>query len=64
MQLICLQVYKPLNTFIALVGLEVWSDNDKISVTAPAGATLDAFTTWRNNYLVKIKPNDNAHLIR
>uniref|UniRef100_A0A673YVV1 ADAM metallopeptidase domain 28 n=1 Tax=Salmo trutta TaxID=8032 RepID=A0A673YVV1_SALTR len=56
-------VYKPLNTFIALVGLEVWSDSDKISVTAPAGATLDAFTTWRNNYLVKIKPNDNAHLI-
>uniref|UniRef100_A0A673YV67 ADAM metallopeptidase domain 28 n=1 Tax=Salmo trutta TaxID=8032 RepID=A0A673YV67_SALTR len=57
------EVYKPLNTFIALVGLEVWSDSDKISVTAPAGATLDAFTTWRNNYLVKIKPNDNAHLI-
>lgn len=64
MKQICLQVYKPLNTFIALVGLEVWSDSDKISVTAPAGATLDAFTTWRNNYLVKIKPNDNAHLIR
>uniref|UniRef100_A0A8C7QKJ6 ADAM metallopeptidase domain 28 n=1 Tax=Oncorhynchus mykiss TaxID=8022 RepID=A0A8C7QKJ6_ONCMY len=56
-------VYKPLNTFIALVGLEVWSDSDKISVTAPAGATLDAFTTWRNNDLVKTKPHDNAHLI-
>ncbi|XP_064827290.1 zinc metalloproteinase-disintegrin-like brevilysin H2a isoform X1 [Oncorhynchus masou masou] len=56
-------VYKPLNTFIALVGLEVWSDSDKISVTAPAGATLDAFTTWRNNELVKTKPHDNAHLI-
>uniref|UniRef100_A0A8C7FIZ3 ADAM metallopeptidase domain 28 n=1 Tax=Oncorhynchus kisutch TaxID=8019 RepID=A0A8C7FIZ3_ONCKI len=63
MKQICLQVYKPLNTFIALVGLEVWSDSDKISVTAPAGATLDAFTTWRNNDLVKTKPHDNAHLI-
>ncbi|CAB1320018.1 unnamed protein product, partial [Coregonus sp. 'balchen'] len=56
-------VYKPLNTFIALVGLEVWSDSDKISVTAPAGATLDAFTTWRNSDLAKTKPHDNAHLI-
>uniref|UniRef100_A0A4W5PDX0 ADAM metallopeptidase domain 28 n=1 Tax=Hucho hucho TaxID=62062 RepID=A0A4W5PDX0_9TELE len=63
MQLICLQVYKPLNTFIALVGLEVWSDNDKISVTAPAGATLDAFTKWRNSDLANTKRHDNAHLI-
>ncbi|XP_035592292.1 zinc metalloproteinase-disintegrin-like brevilysin H2a [Oncorhynchus keta] len=56
-------VYKPLNTFIALVGLEVWTDNDKISVTAPAGATLDAFTKWRNSDLVNNKRHDNAHLI-
>uniref|UniRef100_A0A4W5PFA9 ADAM metallopeptidase domain 28 n=1 Tax=Hucho hucho TaxID=62062 RepID=A0A4W5PFA9_9TELE len=56
-------VYKPLNTFIALVGLEVWSDNDKISVTAPAGATLDAFTKWRNSDLANTKRHDNAHLI-
>uniref|UniRef100_A0A8C7WBP7 ADAM metallopeptidase domain 28 n=1 Tax=Oncorhynchus mykiss TaxID=8022 RepID=A0A8C7WBP7_ONCMY len=57
------EVYKPLNTFIALVGLEVWTDNDKISVTAPAGATLDAFTKWRNSDLVNTKRHDNAHLI-
>ncbi|XP_041691744.1 zinc metalloproteinase-disintegrin-like batroxstatin-3 [Coregonus clupeaformis] len=56
-------VYKPLNTFIALVGLEVWSDSDKISVTAPAGATLDAFTKWRNSDLANTKHHDNAHLI-
>ncbi|KAG7271313.1 hypothetical protein CRUP_021050 [Coryphaenoides rupestris] len=36
-------VYKPMNTFIALVGLEVWSSGDQISVTPPADATLDAF---------------------
>ena len=42
-----LKVYKPLNTFIALVGLEVWSNRDQISVVAPAGATLDAFNNWR-----------------
>lgn len=57
-----LQVYRPLNTFVALIGLEVWTDADKISVRPPAGATLDAFTSWRNK-MVKSKPNDNSHLL-
>ncbi|XP_031426298.1 disintegrin and metalloproteinase domain-containing protein 28 [Clupea harengus] len=56
-------VYKPLNTFIALTGLEIWTDSDKISVTSPAGATLDSFTKWRNSDLRKRKRHDNAHLI-
>ncbi|KAM9858767.1 disintegrin and metalloproteinase domain-containing protein 28 [Aulostomus maculatus] len=56
-------VYKPLRTFIALVGLEVWSNGDLISVTPPAGANLNAFMTWRNTVLVKKKKHDNAHLI-
>ncbi|KAK5608487.1 hypothetical protein CRENBAI_024694 [Crenichthys baileyi] len=55
--------YKPLNTFFALVGLEVWSTNDLISVTNPAGANLNAFMTWRNSELVKRTKHDNAHLI-
>lgn len=55
--------YKSLNTFIGLVGLEVWSSRDQITVTAPAGATLDAFTKWRNSDLVNRKKHDNAHLI-
>ncbi|KAM4578490.1 disintegrin and metalloproteinase domain-containing protein 28 [Fundulus diaphanus] len=55
--------YKPLRTFIALVGLEVWSNNDLISVTNPAGANLDAFMKWRNSDLVKRTKHDNAHLI-
>ena len=53
-----------MNTFVALVGLEVWSTKDLILVTAPAGATLDAFNNWRNTELLKIKKNDNAQLIR
>lgn len=60
----CLQAYKPLRTFIALVGLEIWSNRDLISVTPPAGANLDAFMKWRNSELVKRKKHDNAHLIR
>ncbi|XP_046698379.1 disintegrin and metalloproteinase domain-containing protein 28 isoform X2 [Silurus meridionalis] len=56
-------VYKPLNTFIALVDLEIWNDTDKIAVTTPAGDTLTAFTKWRNDDLMKRKKHDNAHLI-
>ncbi|XP_060762637.1 zinc metalloproteinase-disintegrin-like crotastatin [Neoarius graeffei] len=56
-------VYKELNMFVALIGLEVWTDTDKIAVTAPAGATLDAFTKWRNNHLIQQQKHDNAHLI-
>ncbi|XP_037634003.1 zinc metalloproteinase-disintegrin-like lachestatin-2 isoform X1 [Sebastes umbrosus] len=55
--------YKPLRTFIALVGLEIWSSRDLISVTHPAGANLDAFMNWRNSELMKRKKHDNAHLI-
>ncbi|XP_074493721.1 disintegrin and metalloproteinase domain-containing protein 28-like isoform X2 [Sebastes fasciatus] len=55
--------YKPLRTFVALVGLEIWSSGDLISVTPPAGANLDAFMKWRNSELVKRKKHDNAHLI-
>ncbi|XP_062272820.1 zinc metalloproteinase-disintegrin-like crotastatin [Scomber scombrus] len=56
-------VYKPLRTFIALVGLEIWSNSDLISITPPAGANLGAFMNWRNTELVKKKKHDNAHLI-
>ncbi|KAM7416914.1 hypothetical protein PAMA_018816 [Pampus argenteus] len=55
--------YKPLRTFIALVGLEIWSNGDLISVNPPAGANLDAFMKWRNSELVQRKKHDNAHLI-
>ncbi|XP_036451534.1 zinc metalloproteinase-disintegrin-like batroxstatin-3 [Colossoma macropomum] len=53
----------PLHTFIALVGLEVWSDGDKINITSSAARTLSAFTQWRTNELNTIKENDNAQLI-
>ncbi|XP_062874414.1 disintegrin and metalloproteinase domain-containing protein 28 [Trichomycterus rosablanca] len=56
-------VYKPLNTFIAVTGLEVWTDADKILVTPPAGETLDKFTKYRNENLMKRKKHDNAHLL-
>nr|XP_057926261.1 disintegrin and metalloproteinase domain-containing protein 28 [Doryrhamphus excisus] len=56
-------VYKPLRTFVALVGLEIWSNGDLISITHPSGANLKAFMKWRNSDLAKRIKHDNAHLI-
>ncbi|XP_040052475.2 zinc metalloproteinase-disintegrin-like MTP8 [Gasterosteus aculeatus] len=55
--------YKPLRTFIALVGLEIWSERDLFTVTPPAGANLNAFMMWRNSELLKRKQHDNAQFI-
>uniref|UniRef100_A0A8C1AJH0 ADAM metallopeptidase domain 28 n=1 Tax=Cyprinus carpio carpio TaxID=630221 RepID=A0A8C1AJH0_CYPCA len=55
--------YKEINTFIALTGFEVWTDNDKITVSPVAGATLESFTQWRNNDLMKRQKHDNAHFL-
>lgn len=59
-----MQAYKEINTFIALTGFEVWTDNDKITVSPVAGATLESFTQWRNNDLMKRQKHDNAHFLR
>uniref|UniRef100_A0A671KWD4 Zinc metalloproteinase-disintegrin-like batroxstatin-1 n=1 Tax=Sinocyclocheilus anshuiensis TaxID=1608454 RepID=A0A671KWD4_9TELE len=56
-------VYKEINTFVALTGFEVWTDSDKITVSPFAGETLDRFTQWRNSDLIKRQQHDNAHLL-
>ncbi|XP_072515295.1 zinc metalloproteinase/disintegrin-like HR1a [Salminus brasiliensis] len=56
-------VYLPLHTFIALVGLEVWSDGNRINVSSSAPSTLSAFTQWRTNQPKAINQIDNAQLI-
>uniref|UniRef100_A0A8C2B4A9 ADAM metallopeptidase domain 28 n=1 Tax=Cyprinus carpio TaxID=7962 RepID=A0A8C2B4A9_CYPCA len=57
------QVYKEINTFVALTGFEVWTDSDKIQVSSVAGDTLNRFTQWRNSDLIKRQKHDNAHLL-
>ncbi|KAG7464785.1 hypothetical protein MATL_G00169320 [Megalops atlanticus] len=54
--------YKALNIRVALIGLEVWTDQDKISVTDNPYSTLGAFLSWRRKQLPRL-PNDNAQLI-
>uniref|UniRef100_A0A8D0GT55 ADAM metallopeptidase domain 28 n=1 Tax=Sphenodon punctatus TaxID=8508 RepID=A0A8D0GT55_SPHPU len=56
-------VYKAINIHVALIGLDIWSDADKIMVNATAGITLDRFSVWRQSVLLKRKKNDNAQLI-
>ncbi|XP_043939043.1 zinc metalloproteinase-disintegrin-like batroxstatin-1 isoform X2 [Protopterus annectens] len=56
-------VYKQINSFVALIGIEIWNNGNKITVSSNSGATLDSFVNWRNSDLLKRKPNDNAQLL-
>ncbi|KAJ6653719.1 hypothetical protein lerEdw1_008790 [Lerista edwardsae] len=56
-------VYKAINVHVALTGLEIWSDGDKIEINEAAGVTLDRFSEWRQSVLLKRKRNDNAQLL-
>lgn len=55
--------YMPLNVFIALVGVEVWSDSDEIPLSVNGDSTLSSFLRYRRETLVKAIPNDNAQLL-
>ncbi|NXL90111.1 ADAM8 protein, partial [Alectura lathami] len=57
------KLYQPLGLRVALIGLEVWSNRDKIVVSRNAEETLDNFLRWREMELLKRKPHDNAQLI-
>ncbi|KAM4621886.1 disintegrin and metalloproteinase domain-containing protein 19 [Polymixia lowei] len=54
--------YKALSIRVAVIGLEVWSDQDKINVSGNPYSTLGAFLAWRRKQL-RTLPNDNAQLI-
>uniref|UniRef100_A0A182C6B6 Metalloproteinase n=1 Tax=Phalotris mertensi TaxID=1260334 RepID=A0A182C6B6_9SAUR len=56
-------IYRALNIHVALIGLEIWSDHDKINVQSNASVTLDLFGAWRKTDLLPRKRNDNAQLL-
>lgn len=58
-----LQLYRPLNIRVMLVGLEVWNDRDRIDVSPEAGHTLDSFIKWRQKDLLPRKKHDNAQFV-
>ncbi|XP_051576250.1 disintegrin and metalloproteinase domain-containing protein 15 isoform X2 [Myxocyprinus asiaticus] len=55
--------YRPLNVRVALVGLEIWSDQDKIQVDKNPTETLNRFLEWRTRELLPRLRHDNAQLI-
>uniref|UniRef100_A0AAY4AGD1 Disintegrin and metalloproteinase domain-containing protein 8 n=1 Tax=Denticeps clupeoides TaxID=299321 RepID=A0AAY4AGD1_9TELE len=57
------KLYQAVNIRVVLVGLEVWSDKDKIRVSANADYTLTRFLDWRQESLVKRMRHDNAQFV-
>lgn len=53
----------PLNVFIALVGVQVWSESDEINLSSNGDTTLSNFLRYRREKLVQDIPNDNAQLL-
>ncbi|XP_066535772.1 disintegrin and metalloproteinase domain-containing protein 8a [Hoplias malabaricus] len=57
------KLYRPLNIRVMLVGLEVWSYNDKFDVSSAPSVTLDRFSKWRQSSLLPRKKHDNAQFV-
>uniref|UniRef100_A0A8C1ZPX0 ADAM metallopeptidase domain 15 n=1 Tax=Cyprinus carpio TaxID=7962 RepID=A0A8C1ZPX0_CYPCA len=57
------EFYRPLNVRVALLGLEIWSDQDKIKVDKNPTETLNRFLDWRTRELLPRLRHDNAQLI-
>ncbi|OWK56950.1 Disintegrin and metalloproteinase domain-containing protein 12 [Lonchura striata] len=55
--------YRPLNIRVALVGVEVWNDMDKCSISQDPFTSLHEFLDWRKLRLLPRKAHDNAQLI-
>ncbi|XP_065167379.1 disintegrin and metalloproteinase domain-containing protein 12-like isoform X2 [Atheta coriaria] len=56
-------LYSPLNIYIALVGVVVWTDFDEIVFSSNGDITLTNFLHYRREKLIKEHPNDNAQLL-
>uniref|UniRef100_A0A5F4VTP3 ADAM metallopeptidase domain 12 n=1 Tax=Callithrix jacchus TaxID=9483 RepID=A0A5F4VTP3_CALJA len=55
--------YRPLNIRVVLVGVEVWNDVDKCSISQDPFTSLHEFLDWRKMKLLPRKSHDNAQLI-
>nr|KAF7406620.1 hypothetical protein H0235_014276 [Vespula pensylvanica] len=56
-------LFMPLNIFVALVGVQVWTDADEIALSPNGDNTLSNFLRYRREKLVHDMPNDNAQLL-
>jgi hypothetical protein len=56
-------LYAPLNIFVALVGVVIWTDHDEITKSSNPIDTLTGFLRYRRQKLVPEHFNDNAQLV-
>ncbi|XP_033757485.1 LOW QUALITY PROTEIN: disintegrin and metalloproteinase domain-containing protein 12-like [Pecten maximus] len=57
------RLYRPLNIYIALVGVEIWSDSDQVEISPYANSSLEKFLLYRKQRINPYHQNDNAQLI-
>nr|NP_001310178.1 zinc metalloproteinase/disintegrin PMMP-2 precursor [Protobothrops mucrosquamatus]E9NW27.1 RecName: Full=Zinc metalloproteinase/disintegrin PMMP-2; Contains: RecName: Full=Snake venom metalloproteinase; Short=SVMP; Contains: RecName: Full=Disintegrin trimucrin; Flags: Precursor [Protobothrops mucrosquamatus]ADV71356.1 metalloproteinase PMMP-2 [Protobothrops mucrosquamatus] len=57
------EMYKPLNITITLSLLQIWSQNDLITVQPASSITLRLFGNWRKTVLLNQQNHDNAQLL-
>lgn len=58
------QIYNTIDVQVALVGMEIWSDGDKIKIVPNIGDTFNNFLNWHRSNLGKMKRHDHAQLLR
>nr|KAF6478940.1 ADAM metallopeptidase domain 7 [Molossus molossus] len=56
-------IYKTLDIHVTLVGLEMWTDGDKIKVDSNIETTLSHFAAWQQTILKKKKNFDHVLLL-
>ncbi|XP_069486442.1 disintegrin and metalloproteinase domain-containing protein 33 [Ambystoma mexicanum] len=57
------QIFSKIDFQIFLVGLEIWSHENKVNISDKAPSTLKTFLEWRRSELLPRKYHDNIQLI-
>ncbi|XP_055283216.1 ADAM DEC1 isoform X1 [Moschus berezovskii] len=56
-------IYNTIDIQVSLVGMEIWSNSDKIKVVPNTGVTFNNFLNWHRSNLGKMKTHDHAQLL-
>uniref|UniRef100_H0VAT1 ADAM metallopeptidase domain 9 n=1 Tax=Cavia porcellus TaxID=10141 RepID=H0VAT1_CAVPO len=56
-------MYIMLNIRVVLVGLEIWTNGNLISIAGGAGDVLGNFVQWREKFLITRRRHDSAQLV-
>ncbi|XP_065319723.1 disintegrin and metalloproteinase domain-containing protein 12-like isoform X2 [Gordionus sp. m RMFG-2023] len=56
-------IFKQLNILVALVGTEVWTSSDRITILSDGDKTLKNFNAYRQKHILPVISHDNAQLL-